>query len=285
MSHSKEDVVCPNCGFHATANYCAECGQENHLHQETFWGLVMHFVGHYFHYDSKFWQTIKALWFSPGKLTVAYMQKQRMRYIQPVSLYIFISAVFFLLSLVTDNNWVIVNDKKAAQTETQTKRPNLYTISSKKGDSSTVNRFIDNKVAKIQEKYGDTGTFMNEKINHNLPKIFFFMIPVMALILKLLFFRRKDVFFVDHAIFSLHYHSFWFSLFIITEFPLPMLIKNILMPVLIVVAGYYMIAALHTVYQINWWKSILKSVVLGISYTLLLVVIFLSSLLLIIACV
>src|ERR1044072_8511954 len=101
MSHHNQEIICPNCGFKASHNYCAQCGQETHLHKDTFWGLVMHFIGHYFHYDSKFWKTVKALLTKPGKLTVAYWNKQRMRYIPPVSLYIFLSAVFFLILYLT----------------------------------------------------------------------------------------------------------------------------------------------------------------------------------------
>ena len=77
------DFRCPNCGYPATGNYCASCGQQNHLHKDTFWGLISHFTAHYFHYDSKFWKTIKALIFSPGTLTLAYQQKKRQRYIPP----------------------------------------------------------------------------------------------------------------------------------------------------------------------------------------------------------
>src|ERR1700743_3096572 len=85
----------------------------------------MHFLGHYFHYDSKFLQTMKALWFSPGKLTIAYWNKQRMRYISPVSLYIFISAVYFLISfsMPKENIEINANDakKKGLQFTTNTK--------------------------------------------------------------------------------------------------------------------------------------------------------------------
>src|SRR5690349_6105601 len=97
--HNSEpsEIICPNCGYHADRNYCAQCGQPTHLHEESFWGMVMHFVGHYFHYDSKFWKTLVTLWFKPGVLTQAYLQKQRMRFIPPISLYIFITAVFFLV--------------------------------------------------------------------------------------------------------------------------------------------------------------------------------------------
>ena len=88
-----EEKRCPNCGHIADLNYCPQCGQATHLHKDTFWGMVVHFVGHYFHYDSKFWQTLKDLVKHPGKLTVAYWEKKRARYLPPISLYIFVRCV------------------------------------------------------------------------------------------------------------------------------------------------------------------------------------------------
>ena len=283
MSDSDKTIICPNCGFHTVGNYCSECGQKTHLHKETFWGLVMHFVGDYFHYDSKFWLTIKALWFSPGKLTIAYWNKQRMRYIPPVSLYIFISAVYFLLSFNSNFHWVNLdlNDAKVVKKSVITAQKNDVKIAIP--HSSEADGFMEKKWNKIKVKYPDVSEFFNEKITHNVPKIFFFMIPVLAMLLKLLFFRRKDLFFVDHAIFALHYHSFWFSLFILSELNLPQNIDSALLSILMLLAAYYFVAALHNVYKISYGKAIVSTIVIGVSYSLLLAVAFLTSLIIIVA--
>ena len=152
MSQHTESMICPNCGSVASDNYCAHCGQENHLHKETFWGLVAHFIGHYFHYDSKFWQTMKALWFSPGKLTLAYMNKKRMRYIPPVSLYIFISAVYFLLALSFHSTHLPIKKttagaKKGMISVTPANQEESITYSNKKdsADKSGATDFFEKK--------------------------------------------------------------------------------------------------------------------------------------------
>ena len=286
MSHRHDHIICPNCGFHTSENFCARCGQETHLHKETFWGLVMHFIGHYFHYDSKFWQTIKALWFSPGKLTIAYWNKQRMRYIPPISLYIFISAVFFLVSYATGNGRFAAaragEEKKRPGADFQVTKSNTdkytsTTLSGRFGD------FMDKKAEKIKAKYGDVNEFVNEKISHNIPKLFFFMIPVMAIILKLLFLRRKDALFVDHAIFSLHYHALWFSLFIISLFSMPDPMAQVLRALLLILAGAYMVVALHRVYIIGWGRALLYAFTIGLIYIIVLVTVFLADLFLIVA--
>ncbi len=284
MSHPHKTIVCPNCGFHASNNYCSQCGQENHLHKDSFWGLVTHFIGHYFHYDSKFWQTIKALWFSPGKLTLAYLNKQRMRYIPPVSLYIFISAVYFLLSLLlhTKTDLVKISDGKQAN---DTKNVSLLPkggIPATDSSNAKFNIYVENKLNEIRSKHGDVGEFVRENVSHNLPKIFFCMIPVMAMLLKLLFIRRKEFYFVDHSIFALHYHSFWFSIFAVQHFHFPEIIKQWLYLILFFIAIAYMVMAMRNVYKTGWGKSVLKSVLLSLSYSLLLGIILFSYLLLVV---
>src|SRR6185437_12290735 len=47
---------------------------------------------------NKFWITLKTLIIHPGRLDIAYYKKQRTRYIQPISLYIFISVTFFIIA-------------------------------------------------------------------------------------------------------------------------------------------------------------------------------------------
>lgn len=66
----------------------------------------------------------------------------------------------------------------------------------------------------INEKYkGDQSTIIKaliEKFLHSLPQMLFVLLPLLALILKLLYIRRKDFYYVDHAIFTLHLYVFIF---------------------------------------------------------------------------
>lgn len=298
MSYPTETIICPNCGTPAADNYCAHCGQENHLHKETFWGLVMHFIGHYFHYDSKFSQTIKALWFSPGKLTIAYVNKQRMRYIPPISLYIFISAVYFLVSFTFggERKYATVTEGTKKESKASGVAVPVHGIrnlvdsldestvaDTAKAEKGSFGAYMNKKHDLITSKHGDANKFMNEQISHTIPKIFFFMIPVMALLLKLLFLRRKTAYFVDHAIFSLHYHSFWFSLFIISLIQMPQVASAILYFILSVIAAIYMVVALRKVYSIGKGRAILYMFTLGFGYVIFLGIAFVIDALLIVA--
>jgi len=274
-SDSNQRIICPNCGFPAEKNYCAQCGQETHLHKETFWALVLHFIGHYFHYDSKFWQTLKTLWFKPGKLSKDYIEGKRARYIPPISLYIFISAVYFICSFTLKeyqekgNHEAISQVRKQidalnnAQGAKDTLQFDNSRITLDIRDSVGLGGYMRKKFSKMKE---DNGRDVKERIAHNIPKIFFIMIPIVALVLKLLFLKRKSMYFVHHAIFSLHIHSFLFSIFLFTLIPGPRLINLALVLVCFLTMLWYFMKASKTMYGIGTRRAVLNTAIIVSAY-------------------
>src|SRR2546423_258985 len=99
MAHRKirTEKNCLNCNAQIYGRFCSVCGQENIEPKETFWQLLSHFVYDLFHYDGKAVSTIKTLLFNPGLLTHEYVRGRRASYLHPIRLYIFISAVFFII--------------------------------------------------------------------------------------------------------------------------------------------------------------------------------------------
>jgi hypothetical protein len=95
--HYRKEKNCLNCGHHVEFHYCSSCGQPNLELKEPFWHFMGHSIAHYFHFESKFWQTLLPLLTKPGQLTLDYLAGKRARYIHPVSLYIFISIIYFLI--------------------------------------------------------------------------------------------------------------------------------------------------------------------------------------------
>jgi len=95
--HYRKEKNCLNCGHHVEEHYCSHCGQPNLELKEPFWHFIGHSIGHYFHFDSKFFQTLVPLLTKPGQLTLDYLAGKRARYIHPVSLYIFVSVVYFII--------------------------------------------------------------------------------------------------------------------------------------------------------------------------------------------
>ncbi|RYD56413.1 MAG: DUF3667 domain-containing protein [Sphingobacteriales bacterium] len=303
MSHNPHaEIVCPNCGHHATYNYCAQCGQPTHLHKDTFLGLILHFVAHYFHYDSKFWKTLKTLWLKPGALTIAYREKKRMRYIDPISLYIFVSAVFFLFffsraekkydKIIEQQTETTIESKTKDSTVTSDRGAQLEKLFENEGDSiSTLSASKTVQAVDSGEDENDNFRRAADKLNnrpenlryfiaglmHNIPKVIFFMIPVMALILKLLFIRRKNSFFVDHGIFALHFHTFWFSIMLIKVLNPIDVIDNMLGKILILVGMIYFIVSAKRIYEISYRRSIFYSIIVGFLYATILLVVSLTG--------
>jgi hypothetical protein len=102
MSHGKEreEKVCLNCGEEPLYDrYCHHCGQQNIEPRQTAWDLLTHFFNDITHFDGKFFSTLKHLLIRPGFLSDEYVKGRRTKYLDPVRMYIFISAVFFIAFL------------------------------------------------------------------------------------------------------------------------------------------------------------------------------------------
>lgn len=99
MSHAplRIEKDCLNCGTIVQGHYCQHCGQENIVPKETFWHMVTHFFYDITHFDGSFFTTLKDLLFKPGFLTKEYMKGKRKSYLHPVRMYVFTSAIFFLV--------------------------------------------------------------------------------------------------------------------------------------------------------------------------------------------
>ncbi|WP_205510641.1 DUF3667 domain-containing protein [Longitalea arenae] len=99
MSHSKErhEKICLNCNTALHGRYCHNCGQENVEPKETVWGLITHFFYDITHYDGKFFSTTRYLITRPGFLPKEYIEGRRARYLHPIRMYVFSSAVFFII--------------------------------------------------------------------------------------------------------------------------------------------------------------------------------------------
>jgi hypothetical protein len=96
--HLRKEKVCLNCGATVQDKYCSHCGQLNAEPKESIGHLIGHFFADVTHYDSQFITTLRDLVFKPGFLTREYVAGKRASYLNPIRMYIFISAVFFLVS-------------------------------------------------------------------------------------------------------------------------------------------------------------------------------------------
>jgi hypothetical protein len=114
--HERKEKDCLNCGTTVAGRYCQNCGQENLHPKESAWHLIVHFFNDVTHFDGKLFSTLKFLITKPGFLTAEYMRGRRAAYLNPIRMYLFISALFFLLLMsffLPEANPIKITNKSA----------------------------------------------------------------------------------------------------------------------------------------------------------------------------
>jgi hypothetical protein len=97
-------TICANCGAALVGAYCHACGQTAHVHR-SIWHMVEEGLHGVLHFDSKTWRTLPLLIARPGLLTRRYIDGQRVRYVSPLALFLFmIFLMFFVVSSVTKSD-------------------------------------------------------------------------------------------------------------------------------------------------------------------------------------
>jgi hypothetical protein len=346
LSHAPErtEKNCLNCGATVAGRFCHICGQENVVPRESFGSLVLHFFYDITHFDGKFFHSLKYLLFKPGFLSKEYINGRRASHLNPVRMYVFTSAIFFLIffMIVNPKNLVKQNrknplDNKARQEmieelEKEYKKSGADTIIvlkkierlkdyalpvsdavleglEKSNDSSkglktfeeydsmqgtlspaerdnwflrrVAKKFTYNK--ELQENPMETVSQWTEIFLHKLPYLLFISLPLFALILKLLYVRRRQFYYVDHAIFAIHHYVFSFivllSIFLLAAARNPSFewLTTIIVALCIVWPVHLYIAMLNF-YKQGWFKTFAKFCLLnmlGFFSLLILFVVFL----------
>lgn len=296
MSHHQErkEKNCLNCNAEVAGRFCQTCGQENIEPKESFWVLATHFIHDLTHFDGKFFGTLKYLLFKPAFLSHEYLRGRRTSYLHPIKMYVFTSAIFFLIffnfyqkkekSNETEEKKPLVavikglNEKKEtfekaiatkdtaeldisveklkAKVEKLNKEIGLLQKDSTKRDSilslnnnftilgnrdeeapfassnqqydsiqnslppanrdGFIRRSINHQKIHLKEKYQNDNMAMFkgifERFLHMFPQMLFVSLPFFALILQLLYVRRKQLYYVNHVVFTIHLYCATFIL-------------------------------------------------------------------------
>lgn len=334
MSHAPErkEKDCLNCGTIIHGRFCHVCGQENLEPKESFWHLVTHFFNDITHFDGKFFTSVKDLLFKPGFLSKEYIKGRRASYLNPVRMYIFTSAIFFLLffsffysddganiSLTSINGMTLAkidemdsasfaaftadinkeDDKPAlpmTRSEFESYKDSILSIS---GVNFTSKRYASRaqydsvlaagvkkhnwiqrqfiyKEIDINERYKNdprqVGKAFKSKLIHSLPQMLFISLPLLALILKLMYIRRKQFYYVSHGIFSLHLyiHLFIAMLFLFCISRLNSYLHwkplDIIFIILVIWLFIYEYLALKNFYSQGWIKTFLKFLLINLTF-------------------
>lgn len=92
---SHDITHCENCGTPLAGHWCSKCGQPAVDYRRSFRHVIVDLLDSFLNWDSKFFTTIGLLLIRPWRLTNAFLQGQRVRYLHPARLYLLISIAFF----------------------------------------------------------------------------------------------------------------------------------------------------------------------------------------------
>lgn len=136
----------------------------------------------------------------------------------------------------------------------------------------------------LKKKYGSDsrtgGAKLIETFLHKLPYMLFVSLPLFALILKLLYIRRKEFFYADHGIFSIYHYIFSFILLAVvfgleelqqlTKFEL----LDWLTVSIFLSGGLYLYLSMKRFYRQGHGKTLLKFTLLNIMALLVMFLLF-----------
>ena len=321
---------CENCGAELKGHWCAQCGQPAIEYRRSFRYVVADLLNEFLNWDSKFFTTIALLILKPWRLTNEFLAGKRVRYVNPLRLYLLASILFFfavnygtkgihfdpskldakgraeleselkdadlppearekLEALLRDSSPspapspltnepspspVPEGDQQKQQFGKIGERPFVFSDGSK--SSTPFERWIE---ARAKEKMGEKGTKMGLFIStlfSNLPYMMLCCIPLFALVLKLLYIRRR-LFYIDHLIYALHIHSFFYAAVMLivlatiglTRFA-PGAVAGWLIALLWIAFVTQIFLSIRYVYRQGWFFSIFKFLFGGFVYLIVL---------------
>jgi hypothetical protein len=278
---------CLNCGAPLTGKFCGQCGQKDLPRRQTIGDLLTNFLGSFFSFESKFFRTFGSILFKPGRIIKDYNAGRRERYYHPARMYVFLSFLFFLIfALIPDEEKIDLtnNGRKLSGEETAALLDTLNTIPWQNYSPKTIaeydsiqkarplekrdgaiERYFQRKFISLKEREGyDNKTIwrtFGEKLQDNIPKMIFLLLPIFALLLKLLYLRR-DFFYSEHLVFSVFFYDFLFLVGIIGLLCSTTSWLNWINAIIFIYAFYYLYKAMRGVYGQSKFKTAVKFMLL-----------------------
>jgi hypothetical protein len=287
--------LCPNCGAAAPGRFCAVCGQRQDRRLASVRSMAVEAIQDQFSLGAELPVTLQALVLRPGYLTREYLAGRIARYVPPLRLYLVASlAFFFILSWRADFDRPIEEARAgiAAARDSAVVEPGdssglnvgvggmdsarinvQLDTTDASGTLTPVKRWIQHRVDRLNAMdRQELGRRFLEGFQRNAPRAVFALLPIYALVLKLLYLRRGRLY-AEHFVFALHVHAFVFLLFTLT-YVLPDWLDG---PVLWIWMPAYVFLAMLRVYGQSIPKTLLKYGLLFVAYCTALLVLLVAT--------
>src|SRR6266403_560108 len=334
---------CENCGAELQGHWCAQCGQPAIDYRRSFRYVVADLLNEFLNWDSKFFTTIALLILKPWRLTNEFLAGKRVRYVNPLRLYLLASILFFFAvnygAKGINFDASKLGPKDRADLEAELKKEDLPPAAREKleallRDSSpspapspatnapsptpaptassdvasqsaespneqkkeygkigerpfvafddaksttAFERWIEGRAKEKMGEHGMKMRFFISTLFSNLPYMMLCCIPLFALVLKLLYIRRR-IFYIDHLIYALHIHTFFYTgimLLVLVTMGLNRVIPGTfagwVIALLWIAFVTQIFLSIRYVYRQGWFLSIFKFIFGGLVYLIVLV--------------
>lgn len=191
---------CKTCATVYSSKYCPACGEKRvSLHDYS----LTHFVENVFevftHFDIKVFRTLRALIFTPGTLTVEYLEGRRKPTLSPVRLFVIVNVAFFILSSLVHVH--VFNQPLKNQIG---RREHLF------GNlmSERKQRMVEAEMARRHVGFEEFEKEFDDNSDAHAESLVFTMIlPIAASVAILCGLRRRYLF--EHVVFATHSVTFF----------------------------------------------------------------------------
>jgi hypothetical protein len=203
----EQSAHCPNCEAPLNGPYCSFCGQRQIDLERPFRDLGAEAIDAFLSLDARLLRTMWPLLRWPGFLTLEFLDGRRARYVHPLKLYFALSVLLFLAVSLSGYSIVKVTgaDDPVLTVDGAAVGGRVESGSAEKGagEISLAERIFKPLGEQLHRDPDRLGRMFADR----LAKTIILVVPVFAVILKLLYWRRR---YIAHLVFSLHLHSFAF---------------------------------------------------------------------------
>ena len=213
---------CLNCGARLHGQYCAVCGQRARSRLISLWELVTDAFGDLFEIDSRLWKTLTPLLVRPGRLTLDYLQGRRARYMPPFRMYLVFSLLFFLVAFFDPHRELSLfmepqpeasaNLDITIDADNPAVQCDFSDLDASDLPGPLKYWFSKERLTRACERTKIAGgRAFADKLLDEVPTALIVLLPLMAFVLKLLYPLARR-YYVEHLLFFVHFHSFFFVL-------------------------------------------------------------------------
>ncbi|MDQ6718788.1 MAG: DUF3667 domain-containing protein, partial [Gemmatimonadota bacterium] len=174
-----------------TGSFCSQCGEKKFEKADySLRPVIEEAVGEFIHFDGRLLRTVKTLVRKPGELARAYFHGGRSRYTRPLTLFVMINLVFFIIQPHTSLLGYGYSN---------------YTNVRNSGGQRHI-ELIRAKLARTHEPAAEYAGRFNTVLQDQKKSVLLFSVPFLAVAMLLLFAGSGRTY-AEHLVFAVHVYT------------------------------------------------------------------------------